>query len=537
MVVVVNRRTSAGLGPDVAPAAPSDASSHDAMIGRSVRLRLDSSYRRPDDGSVIIGGSPLRVLTLTAGGTELVRMIERGAPVAVGTRGAARLIDRLVELGIVHPHPEAAERFASGVADGVPVTGGSGESGVTIVTPWRRASPDDVPPARPWPCTTILVDDASEPPARPIDGVELVRLDLNVGPGGARNAGLDRVDTPFVAFVDADVDIEFEQIRSLLPWFDDPRVALVAPRIRAGAPGPIDTPGRSGAMRHLLARFEQVRSPLDLGGEPARVAPTTRVSYVPSAVIVCRTEAIRSIEGFDPSLRWGEDVDLVWRLHEAGWRCRYEPTVVAHHRTRGSLGAWVAQRFRYGTSAAPLAERHPGALAPVRMSGWSAATWAPAAAGCPLIGATIGIGTAVALVRKLRQVPAAESFRLAGLGNLHAGRLIAATLTRSWWPIGALLAVASRRARRVVLLAVIVPIVLDRRADRPDLDPVRYAALHLLDDLSYGAGVWAGAWHRRSPAALLPSFESWPPRTPSSDGGADPRPGSNGHRPSRRRPN
>ena len=491
----------------------------DRSVTASGRYRLDASYRRPGDGRVLIGGSPLRLLTLSAGGVEVMRSIERdGSPVA-HTTGVMSLLGRLLDLGIVHPvHDHASDHAIPG--------------SLTIVTPFHRhldpageaatgtagAAAVRIPGVDP----TIVVDDASSPAlrrdeiaagdvTRDIDRVRLVRLDRNVGPGGARNAGLDLVDTPFVAFVDADVEIDDTSIRDLLAWFDDPTVALVAPRIRATA----------GSGR--LARFEALRSPLDLGAEPARVAPTTRVSYVPAAVLVCRTEALRAVGGFDQALRWGEDVDLVWRLHEAGWRCRYEPTVVALHRTRPSLRAWIEQRFRYGTSAAPLAERHPGALAPVRMSGWSAATWAPIAAGIPLLGVAVGVGTTVALVRKLRQVPPIESIRLAGMGNLYAGRLLATTVTRAWWPVAATAAVLSRRARRVLLAAVVVPIVLDRRTDRAGadgaapavVDPITYAALHLLDDLAYGAGVWVGAWRRRSAAALLPSFESWPPRDSS----------------------
>ena len=515
--------------------------SGDRSATAASRYRLDGSYRRPGDGRVVIGGSPLRLLTLSAGGVEVMRSIERdGSPVALDA-GVMSLLGRLLDLGIVHPVHDNASDQASDNAPDHTIPGS-----LTIVTPFHR----DLDPAGPTPTgatgaaagaavrlsgvdPTIVVDDASCPALRrdeiaagddmrDIDGVRLVRLvrlDRNVGPGGARNAGLHLVDTAFVAFVDADVEIDDASIRDLLAWFDDPTVALVAPRIRATA----------GTGR--LARFEALRSPLDLGAEPARVAPTTRVSYVPAAVLVCRTEALRAVGGFDQALRWGEDVDLVWRLHAAGWRCRYEPTVVALHRTRPSLRAWVEQRFRYGTSAAPLAERHPGALAPVRMSGWSAATGAPIAAGIPLLGIAVGVGTTVALVRKLRQVPPIESIRLAGMGNLYAGRLLATTVTRTWWPVAATAAVLSRRARRLLLAAVVVPIVLDRRADRAGragragraesavVDPITYAALHLLDDFAYGAGVWVGAWRRRSAAALLPSFESWPPRDSSGPRG------------------
>ncbi|MFN8021762.1 MAG: mycofactocin biosynthesis glycosyltransferase MftF [Acidimicrobiales bacterium] len=457
------------------------------------RFRLDSSYRRPAAGRVVIGGSPLRLLTVAEAALPLLEQLERDGAVTARGAGVDRLLDRFVDLGIVHPLPHA----------GIDATHPDPATLLTVVVPCRRSSAGDAPVHPRWRVPSVLVDDASEPPLDAPDGVRLVRLDVNAGPGGARDAGLAEVTTPFVAFVDADVELDEDELVRLLAWFDDPRIALVAPRVRAA--------GGTSA----LARFETTRSPLDLGDEPARVAPTTRVSYVPAAVVVARVEALRAVGGFDPALRWGEDVDLVWRLVEAGWRCRYDPSVVVRHRTRRSWRAWLEQRVRYGTSAAPLAERHPGALAPVRMSGWSAATWAPVAAGFPLVGVGIGVGTAVALVRKVRQVPAAEALRLAGLGNLWAGRLLATTLTRVWWPIAALASAVSPRARRVVLAAVVVPIVLDLKRERPALDPVRYAALHLADDLAYGSGVWWGAWRHRTVAPLAPTFESWPPR----DGG------------------
>jgi len=485
------------------------------------RFRLDSSCRRTGAGRVLIGGSPLRVLTLSVGGAAVIDALQRDGEVEVRTAAMTRLLDRLTDLGIIHPMAAASDVAASDVAaSDVWQATERWTAAVTVVTPCK----DELPRHPRWSCASVIVDDGSAPPLAPPAGEgasddpdqqprpapTLVRLPRNMGPGGARDAGLERVDTPFVAFVDADVEVDETALASLTHWFDDPRVAMVAPRIRAmAAPG-------------ALAAFESIRSPLDLGAEPARVAPTTRVSYVPAAVLVCRAEALRAIGGFDASLRYGEDVDLVWRLVAAGWRCRYDPSVTALHRTRPTLRAWATQRFRYGTSAAPLARRHVGALAPVRMSGWSAATWAPVVAGFPLVGALIGAGTSLALVRKLPQVAPRESLRLAGLGNLYAGRLWCETLSRAWWPIAAMAAVTSRRLRPMVVGAWLVPIVLDGRVlrrDRPPIDPLRFALLHLLDDLAYGAGVWVGAWRERSAAALLPSFESWPPREGSTAGG------------------
>ena len=76
----------------------------------------------------------------------------------------------------------------------------------------------------------------------------------------------------------------------------------------------------------------------------------------------------------------------MWRLVEAGWRCRYEPAASCTTARVGRGAALVAQRVAYGSSAAALSPRHPGALAPVRISGWSGAAWALLAAGRPVAG-------------------------------------------------------------------------------------------------------------------------------------------------------
>jgi hypothetical protein len=146
------------------------------------------------------------------------------------------------------------------------------------------------------------------------------------------------------------------------------------------------------------------------------------------------------------------------------------------------------------------------------MSGWSAATWSAVAVGAPIVGATIAVGTTFALVRKLRDLPAAESLRLAGLGHVYAGRLLVATLLRAWWPVAALLGLLSRRARRVLAAAAIASALADWRRERPAMDPLTYVVLRRLDDLAYGAGVWVGAIRRRDVAALLPALSNWPPR-------------------------
>ena len=67
----------------------------------------------------------------------------------------------------------------------------------------------------------------------------------------------------------------------------------------------------------------------------------------------------------------GEDVDLCWRLVEAGARLRYEPIAQVAHDHRTELRDWVARKAFYGGSAAPLSVRHPDKIAPLMISGWA----------------------------------------------------------------------------------------------------------------------------------------------------------------------
>ncbi|MDO8363745.1 MAG: mycofactocin biosynthesis glycosyltransferase MftF [Actinomycetota bacterium] len=488
-----------------------------------VRYLLDRSWRRPGDGTVVVAGSPLRLFRLSTGGAQVVAMVEAGE--APDTAAIRQLLDRFVDAGALHPVHGHGPFTAADVTVVIP---SYGPLSTELLAQLRALLPPDVP--------TIVVDDAtpsanfsspraphsSKPEPEPEADATLenavhvmapppptvIRHDVNRGPAAARNTGLAAVATPLVLFLDTDVSLPSSTadgqpgagwLQTLLAHFADDRVALVAPRV-AGAPGP-----------SWLAGYERRHSPLDLGDQPARVAAGTRVSYVPAAALLCRTEAIRSLGGFDPVMRLGEDVDLVWRLSAAGHRCRYEPAVVAHHRPRAGLGEWLRQRFGYGRSAAALARRHPGALSPVRLSGWSALVWALVVARRPAVAAGVAAGTVVALRRKLADLPASESLRLVGLGHLAAGRQLAEAVTRVWWPLALVAAAVSRRARLPVLAAFVAPSLLDAVAGR-STQPLADAPLLLAEQMAYGAGVWTGVVQEREAGPLLPELTTWPKR-------------------------
>jgi mycofactocin system glycosyltransferase len=465
-------------------------------------LALDRATRRIDDGSVLVGGTPLRLMRLTAAGVRLVDGFAAGEPVPPA-RAAQRLARRLLDAGLAHPRLAAvAPRFRpADVAAVIPVRDRATGLARTLD---RLGEASQV----------VVVDDGStdaaaiEAAARAAgDRVRLVRHAESQGPAAARNTGWRAATAPVIAFVDADVEPQPGWLPTLLAHLADPAVVAAAPRV-----APLPTPGAPG----WLVAYEQVRSPLDLGPDEATVRPGSRVPYVPTAALVVRRSALAAAGGFDEAMPHGEDVDLVWRLAAAGATVRYEPRAEVRHPVRRGLRAWLRQRYDYGSSAAPLAVRHPGAVAPLTVSGWSAAAWGLVAAGAPAAGVALGAASTAALAPKLAGLrhPWREAVRLAGLGNLYAGRQVADALRRAWFPLAVPLAL-HRRSRPALAAALVVPALVERIERRPRLDVVRWSGLRLADDLAYGAGLWAGSLAARTTTALRPAFSG---RSPPPDG-------------------
>ena len=436
----------------------------------------------------------MRVVRVTEAGADLVDRWLGGEPVGSGPAESA-LAARLVDAAILHPVAEPASL-----------------DDVTVVVPVRDdpAGLERLLAGLERSVPVIVSDDGSADPAAVAaaaarHGAALVSRPAGCGPGVARNAGLAEVTTGAVAFVDADATITPEALAVLAGHLADPSVAAAAPRVRSR----IDEPG-------LLAFYESVHSPLDLGPEPSPVGPGRRVRYVPAAALMVRTAAARAVGGFDTSLAWGEDVDFVWRLADAGHVVRYDPAAVAWHRPRPNWSAWFEQRRRYGGSAPELARRHGRSAAAARCSPWSLVVWGAAAAGHPLIATAVAAASGTALARRLRSrsVPGWPrlALELTVRSHLRAGAGLARALFRAWWPLAAAAAL-SPRARRVVAAAAVVPALADWARSPKPAGPATAVGLRMADDLAYGLGLWEAMLSGRrtegsGPAAIRLSTEA-----------------------------
>ncbi|MCZ0729271.1 mycofactocin biosynthesis glycosyltransferase MftF [Mycolicibacterium iranicum] len=459
-------------------------------------VQVDRRVRVLGEGAALLGGSPTRLLRLAPAAQTMLN----GGRLEVHDAVSAQLARTLLDATVAHPRPLS----------------GPSHRDVTVVIPVRdNASGLIRLVAALRGLKVVVVDDGSARPVREADfaamhcDVRILRNARSKGPAAARNAGLAICNTDFVAFLDSDVVPRRGWLEALLGHFCDPAVALVAPRIVA-----------LEKSDSVVARYEAVRSSLDLGLREAPVIPFGTVSYVPSAAIICRRSALLDVGGFDESLASGEDVDLCWRLNEAGARLRYEPIALVAHDHRTELRKWFARKSFYGGSAAPLTIRHPGKTAPLVISGWTLVVWMLVA-----LGSCIGYvaSVAVAAITGRRIVKSLSSVQtepmevavVAAHGLWSAALQLASAICRHYWPIAMVAAVLSKRCRRVVVVAAVLDGVFDwaTRNGNADEDTKRiglltYILLKRIDDIAYGLGLWTGVVRERHAGALKPQIRT-----------------------------
>ena len=444
----------------------------------TIRLLPDDQWFRSKNGNGVLAGSPLTYFGVTDAGSRILDAIETNSTLP---ENHTQLTDRLLATGAVHPVPDSPSALTD-ITVVIPAFISNAESHVHLEKLVAALVGLNI----------IIVDDASPHPVE-INGARVVRHDINKGPAAARNTGIAAVTTTVVACVDTDVMVTTQQIATLAAYCADLRVGAVAPRITCINDGT------------FIGEFESHHSPLDLGSVPAVVRPMSRVSYLPATVLVCDVQSLRTVGGFDDSIRIGEDVDLIWRLIENGIVCRYVPSIECPHRPRSSMRKMLKQRYDYGTSAALLDKRHPRAASPLRAHALLLTAATTVLMGYIYFALILVVPTVAYFVVSLRStsIPIGTRSRLAWKGLTSTTRLLARAVMRAWLPLFFIASFVSLRLGVMMTFSALVPPIVGLVRKKPS-HPIRYLVMRILEDVAYGTGVWVGAVRTRSLRCLLP---------------------------------
>lgn len=231
--------------------------------------------------------------------------------------------------------------------------------------------------------STVVVDNGSTDGSQAMvreefPWVRLVENPGNPGYASACNAGIKATDRPYVFVLNSDVEFVEGGLDVLLDYLGDhPRVAVLGPRV-------LNT---DGTRQMSCRRFPSMLENLVHGflGEVWPENPFTRsyqmkdleerepreVDWVSGAAMLLRREAVERVGGFDEAyFMYVEDVDLCWRLREAGYEVVYHPGYsLVHHIGRTSSQQSTRMLFEHHRSMYIFFRR--------RYAGWRGKALAP----------------------------------------------------------------------------------------------------------------------------------------------------------------
>ena len=215
----------------------------------------------------------------------------------------------------------------------------------------------------------IVVDDGSTDATAAITRrhprARLVQID-HAGLSVGRNAGLAAASGEIVAYLDSDAYPSPEWLYYLVLGFDGRRVA--------GVGGPNVPPPDDPVGAHRVAR-----SP---GGPVHVLVSDDRAEHVPGCNMAFWREVLLEVGGFDPIYTAaGDDVDVCWKVLDAGWEIGFHPGALVWHHRRPGLRAYLRQQRGYGRSEALVEARHPDRFTPTGTARWKGRIYNPVTAG------------------------------------------------------------------------------------------------------------------------------------------------------------
>jgi len=439
-------------------------------------------------GGLLVSTRPLRLVRLNQPLLQLARRLQREA-VSPASPAEAKVLETLAKGGFVSREwPELAEAELPLVSVIIPVKDRAGELRNCLDSLSRL----DYPVER---REIIVVDDGSSD-ATPQVACELgaVLVDSGAvggGPANARNRGAAVARGEILAFIDSDCTASPRWLRELLPVFADGTTAAVG--------GWVD--GMQQAAP--LDRYEAVMSSLNLGRRAMTGAAGDDTFYLPSCNLLVRREAFAAAGGFRSELHVGEDVDLTWRLRDAGRSIAYLPRGAVCHAHRSRLWPFMKRRFDYGTSEGLLQQLHPvrgkKMLIPPILMAILALTALALVVRSPLPllpAAALLLADAFLAGRRLRR----QGFPLGAAKVLLARARAAGSLAYylgyhllRYYLVPLLLATLLYPPLGLLAIAALLGVAsVDHRVRRPQLGLPQFWFYYALEQLAYGSGVFVG---------------------------------------------
>ena len=171
--------------------------------------------------------------------------------------------------------------------------------------------------------------------------VRRIILEKNYGFAEGYNRAIEQVDSEYIVLLNSDVEVTEGWLEPLLDYMNaHPEVASVQPKIRswlhrdlfehAGAAGGyINALGYPYCRGRILWHVEQDKGQYD---------SIVNVDWTSGACMCVRTKVYKELGGLDATFfAHMEEIDLCWRMRNAGWKLACVPQSMVYHLGGGSL--------------------------------------------------------------------------------------------------------------------------------------------------------------------------------------------------------
>ncbi|RYG88033.1 glycosyltransferase, partial [bacterium] len=171
----------------------------------------------------------------------------------------------------------------------------------------------------------------------------------NGGKASALNLALAKAAAPIVVGVDADTQLPPDAIRRLVAPLADPEIGMTAGNVKVGN------------VHNAVTTWQDVEYTTSQNLDRRAYALLNCVTVVPGAIGAWRREAVREIGGYQTDTL-AEDMDLTWRLRQAGWRAETVPDARAYTEAPETARAFLKQRFRWTFGTLQCLWKHRSAV-------------------------------------------------------------------------------------------------------------------------------------------------------------------------------
>lgn len=184
-------------------------------------------------------------------------------------------------------------------------------------------------------------DESLDVLAKEFPTVKTIVLDRNYGFAEGYNRAIEQIDSEYVVLLNSDVEVTEHWLSPVLDYLKThPDVAAVQPKIRsernraffehAGAAGGfINALGYPYCRGRILWKVEEDKGQYDSPVE---------VDWTSGACMCVRTKVYKECGGLDAAFfAHMEEIDLCWRIRNAGWKLVCLPESTVYHLGGGAL--------------------------------------------------------------------------------------------------------------------------------------------------------------------------------------------------------